>query len=965
MRIKKLYITLILGLSIVPLMGQYYETGQDPSSLKWESIKSEHFTFIFPETYRDQAKNVSLLYEDAYKIMAGTFREPIAKRFPIIIHSYSIESNGYVAWAPRRMELFPLPPQDNLPMDHHHQLALHELTHLIQMQSLKQGFSKPASWVLGEQYTGALAAMTPFWFLEGNAVVNESIYSLSGRGRSPLFERQLKALLLEGENRYSYDKMINGSYKDYIPNHYEFGYQMSAWASSALGEDVWSDALEYTSRKPFTLNPFNLSLRKGYDITKRGIYMATADHLYQQWKREEEEAGVVDTVTLNPDKRERFINYYSPVRVDGGSIVAIRTMLSRTPEIVNIDPLTGDERVLCATGYMWPANLSYSKGVITWAENRSDPRWDNRGYSVVRTMVISTGKKRTITSKTRYFSPSISNQGDKIVVSESTPEYHNSIVLLDVSSGQVISRIATPENVMAVRPVWSQDDSRIIFITNSDRGEGIMSYSINSGLFSSILTEGRDDLESVALKGDTLLFTSSYSGIDNIFALTPDGNIKQLSSVRFGVSDLSLSGDDLLFASYSSSGNNIGHISISRNFKDSALTKRRQPSPIMAIDSEQKLTTKTANQRENSVLVEPYRKALHLFNFHSWMPFWADIDNIAAGDLSVSPGAQLMSQNHLSTMISTFGYQYLEGDHLLHSEISYKGWYPAFDLSLTYGDAPAIIQGNSGSEPITINQGLKTSGTIYLPLHFNNGRFNQTVWPSVRLTYNNNYVYLQDEALYDYGQTLASSRIYLSNLHRMAARDIWPRWGQVVDINHTYSPTDQNLYGPVSTIKLSLYFPGLLPNHSIRVNAQTETKEFRELLINNRITLPRGYYNIIPERARVITADYAMPLLYPDFNLGSLLYLQRLRATLFYDYASADENYYFVEREMVHGNEIFNSYGIELLSDFYLLRIPFRLSAGVQAAWIPERNKPYFRLLFNMDVFGFVLGDRRPGSGIY
>ena len=30
-----------------------------------------------------------------------------------------------------------------------------------------------------------------------------------------------------------------------------------------------------------------------------------------------------------------------------------------------------------------------------------------------------------------------------------------------------------------------------------------------------------------------------------------------------------------------------------------------------------------------------------------------------------------------------------------------------------------------------------------------------------------------------------------------------------------------------------------------------------------------------------------------------------------------------------------SSAGLELLADFYLLRIPVRLSAGLQAAWLP------------------------------
>ena len=43
------------------------------------------------------------------------------------------------------------------------------------------------------------------------------------------------------------------------------------------------------------------------------------------------------------------------------------------------------------------------------------------------------------------------------------------------------------------------------------------------------------------------------------------------------------------------------------------------------------------------------------------MPFYADIEEIKADPASVRPGISLMTQNHLSTLISTIGYEYSPG----------------------------------------------------------------------------------------------------------------------------------------------------------------------------------------------------------------------------------------------------------------------------------------------------------------
>ena len=98
------------------------------------------------------------------------------------------------------------------------------------MESLNRGFSKGMSFLLGEQFTGIVASLQPSWFLEGDAVFAESVLTQSGRGRTPSFQKQLKALIVDNKKQYNYDKILNGSFKDFVPDYYESGYQMVTWA---------------------------------------------------------------------------------------------------------------------------------------------------------------------------------------------------------------------------------------------------------------------------------------------------------------------------------------------------------------------------------------------------------------------------------------------------------------------------------------------------------------------------------------------------------------------------------------------------------------------------------------------------------------------------------------------------------------------------------------------------------------
>jgi hypothetical protein len=179
MNCRSLLFTLLAYLSCTTLSGQYYDTGQDPSSVKWLQIKTSRFTVIYPESYGAGGPAFAKSLDEAYSKLLTIF--PSKKfKIPVIIHSLSTESNGYVAWAPGRMEIYPTPEQNSIPMDMNEQLAVHELAHVFQMESLNQGFTKALSVIFGEQAIGIVSSVLPLWFLEGDAVFAETYLSGSG-----------------------------------------------------------------------------------------------------------------------------------------------------------------------------------------------------------------------------------------------------------------------------------------------------------------------------------------------------------------------------------------------------------------------------------------------------------------------------------------------------------------------------------------------------------------------------------------------------------------------------------------------------------------------------------------------------------------------------------------------------------------------------------------------------------------
>lgn len=936
--------------------GQYYETGQDPASLKWVQIKTPRFRIIYPESYGragiDYARSIIKAEQEIRAIFPGT-----RFRIPVVIHNYSTYSNAYVAWAPKRIEIYPAAEQNALPGDQFRLLSLHELTHVYQMKSLETGFTKGLSVLLGEQVTGAVSALLPLWYLEGGAVMAESALTYSGRGRSAWFQKQFRAIALERPESYGYDKVLNGSYRDFVPDHYESGYQMVTWAMTRYDTAIWNKVLKFTGKYPFTVNPVNLELRRYDGLTKKKLYYESFNGLKARWQDDLQDSRSYEH--LNPPKNERYVSYHSPLLAGDDQILAIKTSLSSSPAIVSFNPATGREKVLFKPGNVFPYLVSYGGGNVVWVEKRPDPRWENRDFSVIRVLDTAQGRARRISYRSRYLAASVSRDGRFIAAVENTPDNRNNLVVIETATGKVIKSVATPSNLYIQKPAWSDDGSKITVLYLADNGEGIMVYSPADNTWDTLVEAGWNDLQSAFLRNDSLFYVSSRSGTENLYLQAPSGTLQQVTRSRFGAVNPDFSGSRIVFSDYSSGGNSIGITSL-----DQSSAVIAPPDTGSFIINRLDLKGKIDPEEPEQLQPVRYRKIANLFRFHSWMPFYADLEAIQSDPLSIRPGVTLMSQNILSTLVATLGYEYSASlKHELHSRVTWQGQYPVVSATLDYG----YLRNTYGQQ---VPPGLRFNTEISIPFRFSTGYFSQYLRPSIEAEYTN-YLRPTGQNRYDYEQTSFTGRLYFSNYARIAHRDIYPRFAQTFDLNYMFTPFDSEITGYTAYIKTAFFLPGLFRDHGIRVRLEGEIQDPAMYVYPNRISFPRGFDdiaspggfgNIISNKLWLATADYVFPVAYPDLNLASLLYLKRIRAGLFYDFARGRGNRYLTVTEngsgqtFSEGPENFYSYGLELLTDFHLLRIPFEISGGVRAAWMYPEDPPNISLVFNIDLYGFSPG---------
>jgi len=963
---------------------QYYNTGQDPASLRWMQIRTDRFTVIYPKTYGEAGIDFARSLDKAWAQLSEIY--PVKKfRIPVIIHNHTTESNGYVAWAPDRMEIYPTPEQNSIPLDANTQLTIHELTHVMQLESINRGFTKAMSVLSGQQFTGMVSALLPLWHLEGDAVFSESVLTGSGRGRAASFQKQLKALMIERGNVFSYDKSVNGSFRDYIPNHYQYGYQMMAWSYSEYERQIWRKALNLTGNAPFLINPVNLSLRKSASLTKKRLFDETFDSLRTIWTADDSGTRAISYPVLNPPKGKEFINYHSPVKAGSDAIIAVRTSLADPPYFVMIKPSDKSEKRIHIPGYINPYYISFANGLLVWVETHSDARWANREWSDIMVMDINKNKVRRLTKKTRYMSASISPDGKLIAAVENSTGNINTLNILDAVTGGKLSTIKAPGNASLQRPQWDDTGRNITVIHLNEQGEGILQFDLERNSWKTLVDAGTNDIQSSFLRNDSLFYVSSLNGTENIFLRLPHSPDIQLTCSRFGATDLNINEKEMLFTDYSSSGNNIV-TAVIPEFKVADASQNSHASYLINRFERHEPEAGTASGKV--YFPSPYRKWKNLFRFHSWMPFYADIDEIQDDLSTLAPGFTLMTQNDLSTLISTFGYEYSGQRHKLHSNIKWFGWYPVFESGIEFGNPVNVEKFNQDvADPDILSDGYSWNNKIFLPLVFRGGSFTKQLYLSASSSIKNDYIYLSENGSYDNLQNQLTGRIYFSRYRRPATRDIYPAWAQTIDMSYSDYPFDGAIYGDILSGKLSLYFPGLVKNHGLRLKLEAEKQNPEKFILGNRIGFARGYIgaqksdadewydNIISQELLTTSVDYYMPVAYPDLKLGGILYMTRIRSDLFYDQSVGKDNYIFISgldeegrRAITFENhdykEKFESFGVQLMADFYLFRIPFMISSGMEASWRAFGETPYLKMLFGIDIFGMNIG-RGKGIGRY
>jgi len=949
---------------------QYYSSGQDPSYIHWEQINTAHFKVIFPEGYEKTALYVANVLEYASTMVYKTL-ETHPKKIPVILHNLSSKSNAQTLWAPSRMDFYTIPPQDTYGEEWFQQLAIHEYRHIIQLSKMNQGLTNVLTYLFGEQITAAVLGLyAPFWFIEGDAVAAETGLCNTGRGRTPAFTMPLRSQIIE-KKIFSYDQAVFGSFKKFIPDYYVLGYNLVAQARNKYGYRIWDHTMNKVARKPFMIVPFSEGIRDITGMSKTGLYKTSLEELGKEWKKQYDETVYSLVIDIPCAKAKTYTNYIRPFETDRGTIIAERKILDDLTRFVEIDK-SGNERFIFTPGYLSRGTLTYaknfgepahfgndlnnaagmsalscSKHLIAWTEPKPDPRWDNRDYSIIKILDLNTHKVKKLTSKCRYFAPALSPDASRIVAVNASEENQYSLVIIDVNSGKELEKFTTPENYFFTNPSWSADGQKIVSVLMGDQGKCLALTDITNGTTSLLTPFSFTDISKPLIKGHFVVFVGAYSGIDNLYAFElTTKETYQVTSVKYGVTDpsLSVAGDAIYFSNYTADGFKI----TSTSFEPQSWIPLDKVSDnsiklYKAIAEQEGKILDPARIPEKDYDVTKYSKLLHLFRIHSWAPISIDATN-----LDVSPGVSLMSQNTLSTTFSSLGYAYnlneKAGKYFLN--LSYQGFYPVFDFQVDYGKRNSFTHDTADNRIDFSWMETNFTTTARVPLNFTSGKFGRIVQPSIDFTYKQ--LDMEKDAPVRFRRNNYKTigyRLYAYNLKRRVEQDMNPVWGQMIDLNLSTAPFNNDTLGSMFSAETRLFFPGIRKHHSFNFYGGYQKRfDNRLYYYGSRVNYPRGFSGQFSEELSSFSLNYKLPLMYPDFSLTSLAYFKRFKANFFYDFARGSHASY-------HTN--YQSTGIELFADMHILRFLAPIELGYRMIYLPDKGDFKSEFLFSINVYAF------------
>lgn len=896
---KKAYLLFFFCIFIsLPVSSQYF--GGFSSSIEWRELETAHMRLIFPISMSSQAQQ--LANEIEYYISKEQIAHRVKlRKINIILNNQGVVSNGYVSSVPYHSMFFAQAPQDANMLGTHHWLsglAVHEYRHVWQLNQMFSSWGKAFYFLWGDQGWAAFTSLVfPNWYFEGDAVFSETKYSNSGRARVPHFSLLSRALVLDSIVP-SYKLVRNGSYKKNLPNHYEFGYQLLAYGEQRYGVEFWPNIVNKASRLSGCTYSFSKAIARYSGLSAVDFY----DSMQVNYSKHTLQKMKLRTCSSSENickQSTTVTNYYQSFYETDSTLLVLKNSFKDLLAVYRLNLNTKLEQKIVELGYLDSPHFAYAHDILLWSETKHDIRRWNTEYSIVKMKNLRTGKQKSISANSRYFSPSVHPTKNEAVVVSCTPNQQYSLHIISLENGRLL---AVPDSMqfkqgeLLSSPVYTEDGNALVFILKKNSRLALFEYDFETKQINQLTPYTTHTITRPVAKASKVYFSASFDGQDDIFSV--HRKTKQLNRVlisRLGAYAPVILADStvMVYSNFTSSGFNLQQATLSDSIEESFQFEDSIQANFYGASIFNKQDFVRDSVSRVLYPVKLYDKTKHALNIHSWGPA------STSDDLS---GLELSSNNVLNDLSVAAGLYYSSADKFSYTgfDISYGGLYSMLNLNYLY----------SNNSQYTLDV---LEANLILPLDFSSPRYSKNLSLKAGLITQRYDLFTE---LYAFDGTQAE---FAFSYYKYPARlQVAPRVG--LDVSVSFKDGLLNDFYSIgeSVFNTQLYLPGLFKTHAASFKYSTKTQDF-DGFFQDGMSYARGFNrpDSVFANYKLYAVNYQLPICYPDAGINGFFFLKRIRLNLFADFAQAS---LFDAAKLQY-----SSYGFETYFDvnwFNLLEVP-------------------------------------------
>lgn len=910
--IFKQYLSLLAFLLISTLSFSQASFGGYSNKVKWQQIKTEEVTVIFPEGLEGKAQRVAniIIYMNENNVgLLGKKR----KKVSIVLRNNDVISNGYAQIAPLKSEFFLQAPQNTFEesaVDWTDQLAIHEYRHINQFVNARRGIGHLIYGLFGDYGWGGIIGVTmPAWFIEGDATITETALSRGGRGRVPSFSAVLRAQQQE-DVKYSYMKALNGSYKDFVPNHYNTGYLIISEMRQQSKNADFDEITRRSSRFNGIIYPFRRAVRK---VTGTKI----KDHYFNATKNLKSTVPALEdqSIQLTELKKKNVVQYSNPI-IDQGEIYFTYADRRDLRAIFKYNK-SGKHEKIVYQGLALDTYFSKHENLFVWEELQRDIRRGNQNFTNLVLYDAIKKEKRLLGRGEAYRSPSFSNDGKNLIFVNGYKGTQSGISMLNIENNNTI-HIIKSDTKQFLYPIQSEDGKSVYSIVKEGHLFALAEIDLKGEI--SMLTEFRDVVFGpIKLSENHLIFQANYGVTDQIHALDlKTRTVKKISNDAIGMYNPSgFYGDKIVAERPHSQGFLLHEIQTKVEDWEEIELERRADLPVYLQTDHLEPNNILDKVPDEKFEMSKYPRNTKVFRPHSWL--------LSTDGTEFS--AQLFSTNILNNVTIDPRYRYNANvdASFVDVSINYGRWFPIYQLSYVYS-LPRVVEFNDGEIVADVSQHSIRPGFI-LPFNFSRGTYLTAL--RMQNSFTQGFLQIQNqETLERFDQQSSTLTNALAFTHRrlIAQQNIFPRWGYLGQISNRHRFNDGH---NGINIANDIYIPGFHRNHGFKLefdyaqqNVPAEDRVYHVDLFN----YAHGFTAVNFDRIWSFNTNYGLPLLYPDWGFADFMYFKRIKSTVFHNYNSI----MFEEQKSE-----FQSLGADLLFDVVFNNTVFsEITVGFRNAYM-------------------------------